>query len=167
MNPLRRHKHAILLAALIVVALVESFSHRQVLGPGLSDLVIVTILLLVFLIYFGLHYQELRGMDCSCFPWLKRVVGPGFFIGDGAMLYSFTGGSSPSIAAGLALAYVATLIANTTRICIALEIQRRSFEVDGLSGNQLHRLEGILVYFGLVALLVLVGVALAPALTRP
>ena len=25
-------------------------------------------------------------MDCSCIPWLKRVVGPGFFIGDGVML---------------------------------------------------------------------------------
>ena len=47
-----------------------------------------------------------------------------------------------------ALAFVATLIANTTRICVALEIQRRSFEVNGLSGNQLHRLEGIVIYFG-------------------
>jgi len=52
-----------------------------------------------------------------------------------------------------ALAYVATLIANTTRICVALEIQRRSFEVNGLSGNQLHRLEGIVVYFGFLLLL--------------
>jgi exosortase K len=52
-----------------------------------------------------------------------------------------------------ALAYVATLIANTTRICVALEIQRRSFEIDGLSGNQLHRLEGILIYFGFLLLL--------------
>jgi hypothetical protein len=43
-------------------------------------------LLVVFLVYFGIHYQDLRGIDCSCFPWLKRVVGPGFFIGDGAML---------------------------------------------------------------------------------
>lgn len=52
-----------------------------------------------------------------------------------------------------ALAYVGTLVANTTRICIALEIQRRSIEVDGLSGNQLHRLEGIVVYFGFLLLL--------------
>src|SRR5215510_710472 len=52
MNLLRRHKHAILLAALIVVALVESFSHWQVLGPVLSDLAIVTLLLLVSLIVF-------------------------------------------------------------------------------------------------------------------
>jgi len=51
------------------------------------------------------------------------------------------------------LAYLATLIANTTRICVALEIQRRSLEVNGLNGNQLHRLEGILVYFGFLLLL--------------
>lgn len=50
-------------------------------------------------------------------------------------------------------AYVATLIANTVRICIALEIQRRGFEIEGLSANQLHRLEGIVVYFGFLLLL--------------
>jgi uncharacterized membrane protein YphA (DoxX/SURF4 family) len=44
------------------------------------------VLLVVFLVYFGIHYEALRGQDCSCFPWLKRVVGPGFFIGDAAML---------------------------------------------------------------------------------
>ena len=43
-------------------------------------------LLVVFVAYFGLNYNALRGQDCSCFPWLKRAVGPGFFIGDGAML---------------------------------------------------------------------------------
>src|SRR5215475_15301172 len=59
MHPLRRHKHAILLAALIVVALIESFSHRQVLGTVLSDLVIVTLLLLVFLIVFTRRVNRL------------------------------------------------------------------------------------------------------------
>jgi hypothetical protein len=34
----------------------------------------------------GINYNALRGQDCSCFPWLKRTVGPGFFAGDGAML---------------------------------------------------------------------------------
>ncbi|HJS23834.1 MAG TPA: exosortase K, partial [Pyrinomonadaceae bacterium] len=51
------------------------------------------------------------------------------------------------------MAYVATLIANTTRICVALEIQRRSIEVSWLTGNQLHRLEGIVIYFGFLLLL--------------
>ncbi len=51
------------------------------------------------------------------------------------------------------MAYVTTVIANTVRICIALEIQQHSVQVSGLSGNQLHRLEGIVVYFGFLLLL--------------
>jgi uncharacterized membrane protein YphA (DoxX/SURF4 family) len=43
-------------------------------------------LLVAFMIYIGIHYNALRGEECSCFPWLKRAVGPGFFIGDGIML---------------------------------------------------------------------------------
>jgi hypothetical protein len=48
--------------------------------------VLVSLLLVAFLIYIGIHYNALRGEECSCFPWLKRAVGPGFFIGDGLML---------------------------------------------------------------------------------
>src|SRR5215470_6998558 len=73
MNPLRRHKHAILLAALIVVALVESFSHRQGLGPGLSDLVIVTLLLLVFLIVFNRRVNRL----VAFLAWAAALVAQG------------------------------------------------------------------------------------------
>lgn len=51
------------------------------------------------------------------------------------------------------VAYVTTVIANTVRICIALEIQEHSVHVSGLSENQLHRLEGIVVYFGFLLLL--------------
>src|SRR3954468_758537 len=43
-------------------------------------------LLIAFMIYIGYHYNALRGEECSCFPWVKRAVGPGFFIGDGIML---------------------------------------------------------------------------------
>jgi len=64
------------------------------------------------------------------------------------------------------LAYVSTLIANTTRIWIALEIQRRSFEVDGLSGNQLHRLEGIVIYFGFLLLLFMLSERMETAKPR-
>ena len=65
-----------------------------------------------------------------------------------------------------ALAFVATLIANTTRICVALEIQRRSVEVDGLSGNQLHRLEGIVIYFGFLLLLFMLSERMEAAKPR-
>lgn len=44
------------------------------------------LMLLAFMVYFAVFYQRLQGADCSCFPWLKRVVGPGFFISDAAML---------------------------------------------------------------------------------
>jgi len=56
----------------------------------------------------------------------------------------------------MVLSYVTTVIANAMRIAIALEIQRRSVEVNGLTENQLHRLEGIVVYFGFLMLLFVV-----------
>ena len=48
--------------------------------------ILAGLMLVAFLVYFAINYNALRGADCSCFPWLKRVVGPGFFIGDGLML---------------------------------------------------------------------------------
>ncbi len=47
---------------------------------------LVAFLLIAFMAYIGWYYNALRGDDCSCFPWLKRMVGPGFFIGDAVML---------------------------------------------------------------------------------
>ncbi len=44
------------------------------------------LLLVAFLIYIGIYYGELRGEECNCFPWVKRAVGPAFFIGDAIML---------------------------------------------------------------------------------
>ena len=43
-------------------------------------------LLVAFMVYMGWNYTALQGMDCSCFPWLKRALGPAFFWSDGAML---------------------------------------------------------------------------------
>jgi uncharacterized membrane protein YphA (DoxX/SURF4 family) len=45
-----------------------------------------TFLLGAFMVFIAIHYNELRGVDCSCFPWVKRAVGPAFFAGDGAMM---------------------------------------------------------------------------------
>jgi hypothetical protein len=53
---------------------------------------LASLLLLSFMVYMGARYSELAGKDCSCFPIIKRAVGPGFFIGDAGFL----------IAAGLA-----------------------------------------------------------------
>src|SRR5262245_37625531 len=59
MNSLKRHKHAILLTALVWATLVLSFSHREVLGPVLSDLSIHIVMLLVFLIVFDRRVDRL------------------------------------------------------------------------------------------------------------
>ena len=66
----------------------------------------------------------------------------------------------------VAVAYVSTLVANTTRICIALEMQRRGVEVDGLSWNQLHRVEGIVIYFGFLLLLFMLSERIEGVKTR-
>ena len=43
-------------------------------------------LLIFFLAWVAFYYHALAGQECSCFPLIKRTVGPGFFIGDGIML---------------------------------------------------------------------------------
>jgi exosortase K len=53
-------------------------------------------------------------------------------------------------------AYVSTIIANTVRISSALLLRRMPVEI-GLSANQLHRFEGIFIYFGFLLLLFLVS----------
>lgn len=47
---------------------------------------ITAVLLAGFMAYIGANYHVLRGEECSCFPWLKRSVGPQFFLGDGLMI---------------------------------------------------------------------------------
>jgi hypothetical protein len=67
---------------------VETLGAVMILVPRLRrwGAMLLAAMLLAFLGYFAVNYTALRGADCSCIPWLKRVVGPGFFIGDGAML---------------------------------------------------------------------------------
>jgi uncharacterized membrane protein YphA (DoxX/SURF4 family) len=43
-------------------------------------------LMIFFICWIGYYYSALVGRECSCFPLIKRTVGPGFFISDGVML---------------------------------------------------------------------------------
>lgn len=43
-------------------------------------------LMIFFIAWIGYYYHVLVGRECSCFPIIKRTVGPGFFVGDGIML---------------------------------------------------------------------------------
>jgi uncharacterized membrane protein YphA (DoxX/SURF4 family) len=47
---------------------------------------ILSALLVSFMVYIGIHYSQLVGKDCSCFPVVKRAVNPAFFLEDGIML---------------------------------------------------------------------------------
>lgn len=43
-------------------------------------------LLVFFMLWIGYYYRVLVGQDCSCFPIIKRAIGPAFFAEDGVML---------------------------------------------------------------------------------
>jgi exosortase K len=55
------------------------------------------------------------------------------------------------------VAYVVTIVANALRISLALQMQQTGLKISSLDGNQLHRLEGILVYFGALLLLFVIS----------
>lgn len=47
---------------------------------------LLAFLLMAFMLYMALNYSSLAGKECSCFPLVKRTIGPGFFAGDALML---------------------------------------------------------------------------------
>jgi uncharacterized membrane protein YphA (DoxX/SURF4 family) len=75
-------------AAAILFGIAETVTAVLILVPRFRrwGAILASLLLVAFMIYIGIHYNALRGEECSCFPWLKRAVGPGFFIGDAIML---------------------------------------------------------------------------------
>jgi uncharacterized membrane protein len=74
--------------AAAAVAICEIFAGLLLLFPKTRrwGAWLASLMLLAFMIYIGALYDRLLGEDCNCFPWIQRVVGPGFFIGDAAML---------------------------------------------------------------------------------
>ncbi len=61
------------------------------------------------------------------------------------------------IATGLMIAYLTTILANTVRISAALQMHRMEPDVVWVNPDQMHRLEGIFVYFGFLLLLFFVN----------
>jgi uncharacterized membrane protein len=72
----------------VALGIVETTGALMILAPRFRRVgaAIIAVLLAVFMLYFAVNYGALRGADCTCFPWMKRVVGPQFFLGDGVML---------------------------------------------------------------------------------
>ena len=75
-------------AAAVTFGILETFAGLLLLVPRFRrwGAWLTGALLVAFMIHIGIHYEALRGAECSCFPWVKRAVGPAFFIGDAAML---------------------------------------------------------------------------------
>jgi uncharacterized membrane protein len=76
------------LAAALVFGIAETMGAVMVLVPRFRrwGAALIGLLLIGFMIYFAANYGALRGAECTCFPWVKRVVGPSFFVGDAALL---------------------------------------------------------------------------------
>ena len=76
------------LALALALAVAETTAGVLILVPRFRrwGAWLASALLLVFMIYVGVRYSDLIGRDCSCFPWVKRTVGPGFFMGDAGFL---------------------------------------------------------------------------------
>lgn len=79
---------ALSMPAASAVAVAEVFTAVLLLVPSLRrwGAWLASLMLIAFMLYIGILYDRLLGEDCNCFPWIQRVVGPVFFIGDGAML---------------------------------------------------------------------------------
>lgn len=56
-----------------------------------------------------------------------------------------------------ATAYLTTIVANTVRISVAIQLHRMDRELIWVNPDQLHRFEGIFVYFGFLLLLFIVS----------
>jgi hypothetical protein len=70
------------------------------------------------------------------------------------------------IGLSLPIAYLATLVANTVRIAVALQMQKYDVRIGSFTEEEIHRLEGIVVYFGFLLVLFFVTEKIASR-TRP
>src|SRR5260370_17084329 len=72
----------------LALAVSETFAGVLILVPRFRrwGSILAGVLLVAFMIYIGINYGALVGKECSCFPWVKRTVGPGFFIADVLLL---------------------------------------------------------------------------------
>ncbi len=79
---------ALALPFTVLVGIGEAFGAVLILVPRLRRWGgwLLSLLLVAFMLYMAINYNALAGKDCSCFPLVKRTIGPAFFIGDAVML---------------------------------------------------------------------------------
>lgn len=85
-------------------------------------------LLIFFIAWIGYYYNVLVGHECSCFPIIKRTVGPGFFISDAVMLLFgiLAFAWSPRVARTKAPAFAFVLLAALAAVSFGVNAARRA-----------------------------------------
>jgi uncharacterized membrane protein YphA (DoxX/SURF4 family) len=80
--------YAVSLPFTLALAVSETWGGLMILVPRFRrwGAWMLGLLLVGFMAYMGWFYSDFKSMDCSCFPLLKRAVGPGFFVSDAGML---------------------------------------------------------------------------------
>jgi uncharacterized membrane protein YphA (DoxX/SURF4 family) len=75
-------------ATAVALAITETFAAIMLLMPRYRRFgaVVMLAMLAAFCLYIGVNAERLAGEDCSCFPWVKRTVGPVFFVSNAAMM---------------------------------------------------------------------------------
>lgn len=142
--------------AAVAVAALETFAGVLLLVPRYRrwGACLAAILLAAFLVYIAVLYDRLLGDDCNCFPWIRRVVGPAFFVGDAAMLgLAAMAGWRSSRSADLrgAAAIFGVVLAMTGIACAANSVTRFRSDVPAVArvdGEPLELRRGkVLLYF--------------------
>src|SRR5271154_4611580 len=79
---------ALALPGALALGIAETLGAVLILVPRFRrwGALLIGFLLVAFMVYIGANYGALVGKECSCFPLVKRTVGPAFFVGDGAFL---------------------------------------------------------------------------------
>jgi uncharacterized membrane protein YphA (DoxX/SURF4 family) len=75
-------------ATAVALAITETFAAILLLLPRYRRFgaVVMLAMLAAFCVYIGVNAERLAGEDCSCFPWVKRTVGPVFFVSNAVMM---------------------------------------------------------------------------------
>ncbi len=146
------------LSAVLLCALALKSYYSTATPDELRWILAPTTLLVSFLSGRSFEFEALTGYMSSdhTFVIAAPCAGVNFLITSFVMLSvthlwrnRFQSVSWRFIPTAAVLAYAATLVANTMRIWIALN----PMKVSWLTANQVHRLEGIVVYFGFLLLL--------------
>lgn len=147
----------IALLVAIGVGITEAWAGVMILVPRWRrwGAALCGVLLVAFMVYMGVNYARLTGEDCSCFPWLKRVVGPAFFVSDAAMLLAALGagvwarqaqGGRPAVAVLGAIVGFAGVVLGMTSMQQTGVLAPASVIVDG-KAMSLHEGRVIVFFF--------------------